>query len=448
MATKIKRQLSSMQVIALGFFLIIFIGSLILSLPISSRTKEFTPFVNALFTATSATCVTGLIAYDTYTHWSLFGQVVIITLIQIGGIGFMSIAISFSILRGKKIGLKDRNLMQEAIAAPQLGGIVKLTRLVILGTFFFELCGAVVLAFRFCPEMGLVEGIYNAVFHSISSFCNAGFDLMGKYGPYSSLTRYKGDILINVVVMLLIILGGIGFFVWQDIYRNKFHIHKYKLHTKIVIGTTLSLILIPTLIIFFIEFSGGAFSTFTLKEAIFSSFFQVISPRTAGYNTVDLTLLHDASIFIIIVLMLIGGSSGSTAGGIKTTTFAILMLSVLSVYRKKESIQCFKRRIDNDVLKKACAILMTYLALAMFAICSISLIETLPLKAIVFDVFSAINTVGLTLGITPELSDLSKIILMFLMYFGRVGCLTMILAFSDSHESVPAQFPLEKVTIG
>lgn len=448
MKKKIKRGLTPTQVIALGFLVIILIGTLLLSLPLSSRTKEFTPFVNALFTATSATCVTGLIAYDTYTHWSLFGQLVIITLIQIGGIGFMSVALSFAIIRKKKIGLKDRNLMQEAIAAPQLGGIVKLTKLVILGTFIIEFIGSIFFAFRFCPEMGIVEGIYNAVFHSISSFCNAGFDLMGKYGEYTSLTRYKGDILVNLVAMSLIIIGGIGFFVWKDIYHKKLKFRKYTLHTKIVLVTTICLIIIPTILVFLIEVNGGIFETFTLKESILASFFQVVSPRTAGYNTVDLSQLQDASIIIIIILMLIGGSSGSTAGGIKTTTFAVLLLSVIAVFRKRDSVRCFKRRIEGDVLKRASAILIMYLSLSMIAICAISIIDAAPLKAIAFDVFSAINTVGLTLGLTPELSYASKVILVFLMYFGRVGCLTLILVFADSHELVPSQFPLEKITVG
>jgi trk system potassium uptake protein TrkH len=443
-----KKQLSYTQIIALGFFLIIFLGAIILSLPISSRTGEFTPFVDSLFTATSATCVTGLVVYDTYTHWSVFGQVIILTLIQIGGIGFMTVALLVAMITRRKIGLKERTLMQEAVAAPQLAGMVKLTRFIILGTLMFEGIGAVLLAFKFCPEMGLFAGIYNAVFHSISAFCNAGFDLMGKYEQYSSLTRYSSDILVNLVVMSLIVVGGLGFFVWEDILQNKSHFHKYRLHTKLVLVTTALLISIPALLIYVMETNGGSFTDKTTLDAVLSSIFQVITPRTAGFNTVNINIMKESSILLIMVLMFIGGSSGSTAGGIKTTTFAVLLMSVKSTFKRKSSLNCFNRRLEDDILGRACTILVTYLSLCVVAIIAISFVDNTPLKETAFEVISAIATVGMTLGITSGLSDFSEVILSALMYFGRVGCLTMVFALSQTHEVVPTQYPLEKISIG
>jgi trk system potassium uptake protein TrkH len=444
-----KKHLSYTQIIALGFFLIIFLGATILSLPISSRTGEFTPFVDSLFTATSATCVTGLVAYDTYTHWSVFGQVIIITLIQIGGVGFMTVALTISLIARRKIGLKERNLMQEAVAAPQLAGMVKLTKFILLGTFMFEGVGAVLLAFKFCPEMGFIQGVYNAVFHSISAFCNAGFDLMGKYEQFSSLTRYSSDILVNTVIMSLIVIGGLGFFVWEDILENKINFKKYRLHTKIVLITTALLIIIPAVIIYIMETNNGAsFSEKTTLDAVLSSLFQVITPRTAGFNTANLNVMTDASVLIMMILMFIGGSSGSTAGGIKTTTFAVLLMSIRATYKKENALNCFKRRLEDDILKRACTILMSYISLCAIATIIISYIDSMPLKETAFDVVSAIATVGMTLGITPDLGPISKLILAALMYFGRVGCLTMVFALSQTHESVPTQYPLEKISIG
>lgn len=445
---EMKKHLSYTQIIALGFFIIIFLGAMLLSLPISSRTGQFTPFIDSLFTATSATCVTGLVVFDTYTHWSVFGQIIILILIQIGGIGFMTIALSIALITKRRIGLKERNLMQEAVAAPQLAGMVRLTKFILIGTFIFEGIGAALLAFKFCPEMGLVTGLYNAVFHSISAFCNAGFDLMGRYEQYSSLTRYSADILVNTVIMLLIVIGGLGFFVWEDILENRNKYHKYRLHTKIVLVTTALLIVIPALLIYIMESQQGSFADKTTLDAILCSLFQVITPRTAGFNTVNISVMTDSSILLIMTLMFIGGSSGSTAGGIKTTTFAVLLMSVNATFKKKSSLNCFKRRLEEDILGRACTILITYLSLCVGAAIVICFVDKLPLKETAFEVFSAIGTVGMSLGITTKLSDFSQVIISALMYFGRVGCLTMVFALSQTKEAVPTMYPLEKISIG
>jgi trk system potassium uptake protein TrkH len=361
----------------------------------------------------------------------------------------MTVALTISLIARRKIGLKERNLMQEAVAAPQLAGMVKLTKFILLGTFMFEGVGAVLLAFKFCPEMGFIQGVYNAVFHSISAFCNAGFDLMGKYEQFSSLTRYSSDILVNTVIMSLIVIGGLGFFVWEDILENKINFKKYRLHTKIVLITTALLIIIPAVIIYIMETNNGAsFSEKTTLDAVLSSLFQVITPRTAGFNTANLNVMTDASVLIMMILMFIGGSSGSTAGGIKTTTFAVLLMSIRATYKKENALNCFKRRLEDDILKRACTILMSYISLCAIATIIISYIDSMPLKETAFDVVSAIATVGMTLGITPDLGPISKLILAALMYFGRVGCLTMVFALSQTHESVPTQYPLEKISIG
>lgn len=443
-----KIKLSYTQIIALGFLAIILLGTVLLCLPISTRSGTITPVHDAFFTATSATCVTGLIAFDTFTHWSLFGQVVIITLIQIGGLGFMTVAILISMFLGRKIGLKERSLMQEAVNTSQIGGIVKMTRHIIFGTFILEGLGAIILAFRFCPEMGFAEGVYNAIFHSISAFCNAGFDLMGKYEPFSSLTRYSGDWLVNMVIMSLIVIGGIGFFVWEDIINKKFHFRAYRLHTKIVLLTTALLIIIPALLIFLMETNGGSLEGKGLSESILTSLFQTITPRTAGFNTAIVPSLRDSTMLLMMILMVIGGSPGSTAGGIKTTTFAVLMISIFSTFRHSTHINAFHRRLEDGVLKRCCAILMIYIALITSAIMAICFLDNTPLKDTAFEVCSAIGTVGISTGITPQLGMLSQLILSGLMYFGRVGCLTMIFAFADVKGNSPIQLPLEKISIG
>ncbi|WP_432353675.1 TrkH family potassium uptake protein [Anaerotruncus rubiinfantis] len=446
--SKILGGLTPAKVILGGFLLLILSGTLLLMLPFATRSGESVPFLDALFTATSATCVTGLVLHDTYTFWSEFGQLVILLLIQTGGMGVVTVAVAVAMFTGKKIGLRQRLVMQESISAPQMGGIVRLTSFILKATFLFEGIGAFFLALRFCPEFGLLRGLWFAVFHSISAFCNAGFDLMGIREPFSSLTRYVSDPLVNLPVMLLIVTGGIGFFVWDDLRHNKLNIHHYRLQTKLVLSGTGLLILLPAAFFFFYEFQQPGWSGMSIGERLLASLFQSVTPRTAGFNTVDLTQLQSPGILLIISLMVIGGSPGSTAGGIKTTTFAMLILCVGSTFRKKDCIQCFSRRIPPEALRNAVTILMLYLTLFLCGGNLISCVEGLPLSAALFEAASAIGTVGLSLGITGELGVVSRITLITLMYFGRVGGLTMLYALADGHLRPPAQLPLEKVTVG
>lgn len=441
-------RLSTTKIIAFGYFCVIMGGTLLLLLPFASKSGEVTSFTDALFTATSATCVTGLVVYDTFTHWSLFGQLVVLTLIQIGGLGFMTLALSVSTLTKRKIGLKERYIMQESIAAPSVGGIVRIVKFTVTASLLIEAMGAALLSTRFIPLFGIGRGLYYSIFHSISAFCNAGFDLMGTLEPYSSLTRFVGDPVINITVMLLIVLGGFGFIAWDDIWHNRLHFRKYKLQTKIVLVTTLLLIFGGTAGLLLFEYNGEALAGQSLPVKILNSFFQSISPRTAGFNTINLAVLKDSSVVFIMMLMLIGGSPGSTAGGIKTTTFAILLLGTSSVLRRNSTMQAFNRRIDDKVLKNAITIFTVYIGLVFSSSMFISLYDNITFLAASFEASSAIATVGLTLGVTQGLSTPSHLVLIFLMYFGRVGCLTLLYAFIDKATIPPGQLPLENVAVG
>lgn len=440
---RIKKHLSSAQIIILGFAAVIFTGSLLLMLPISTRDGQGAIFSDALFTATSAVCVTGLVVQDTATYWSVFGQAVIIILIQIGGMGVVTMAVAVTIFSGRKISLKQRSTMQEAISAHKVGGIVRLTGFILKMTFLFELIGAVVMSPVFCREFGLTRGIWYGIFHSISAFCNAGFDLMGCKTPFSSLTSYSGHPVINITIMSLIVIGGIGFITWDDIKVNKYHIKKYRMQSKVVLVTTSLLIFIPALYFFFFEFLNVP-----VGERILNSLFQAITPRTAGFNTVDLALLSETGLAIIIILMLVGGSPGSTAGGMKTTTFAVLISTSVSVFSRREHTQFFGRRIMEDTVRNAATILTMYLTLFLTGGFIISRVEGLPLMACLFETASAVGTVGLTLGITTQLGLVSQIILIILMYFGRVGGLTLVFAALSRRKGNTARLPQEKMTVG
>jgi trk system potassium uptake protein TrkH len=442
------KKLTTTKTIVLGYAGIILIGALLLMLPFATRAGEVpTTFLNALFTATSATCVTGLIVFDTFTHWTLFGQIVILLLIQIGGVGFMTVAISLVSLTKKKIGVNQRVLMQETVAAPNIGGIVRITRFIIRGSLVFEALGAILLAFYFCPRLGLGEGIYFSIFHSISAFCNAGFDLMGKYQPFSSLTLVADNGYVLGVIMFLIVIGGLGFLVWGDILKCRFRFRQYRLHTKIVLTVSGLLLLIGAAAIFAFEQKGDSFAQKTMGEKILIALFQSVTPRTAGFNTVDLHTLTQSSRLLMIVLMLIGGSPGSTAGGLKTTTFAIVLLSIFSTFRRKKSIECFGRRVDDETLRTASCVMMMYIMLSVGATLIIAYAEGITAQFAMFEVSSAIGTVGLSFGLTPEFGALSKIILICLMFFGRAGSLTILLAFGSGHYNAPSKLPLEKVQI-
>ena len=437
-----KIRLTTSQSIILGFFSMILLGTFLLMLPFSSRTGVVTPFSDALFTATSAVCVTGLVVYDTAAYWSAFGQTVIIILIQIGGMGVITVAASFALISGRRISLMQRSTMQEAISAPKVGGIVRLTSFIIRISLLIELLGAAAMAPVFCRDFG-PKGLWMALFHSISAFCNAGFDLMGTSAPFSSLTGYTAEPVINVIVMLLIVIGGIGFLTWDDIRAHKLHVHQYRMQSKVILCTTAILLLFPALYFFFFEFSSLA-----PGERVLASLFQSVTTRTAGFNTADLTALSEPGRYIMIALMLIGGSPGSTAGGMKTTTIAVLFASAISTFFRKEYAHFFGRRIDDGVIKNAATILLMYLSLFFFGGLAISIIEGAPMLNCLFETASAVGTVGLTLGLTSHLGLVSRGILIVLMFFGRVGGLTLIFAALSGTAKNVSKYPQEKITVG
>ncbi len=439
----LKRKLSSFQIILLGFAGVILLGALILTLPISSKSHEWTSFIDALFTSTSAVCVTGLVVFDTATHWTIFGQIIILLLIQIGGMGVVTIAVSLAVASGKKIGLFSRETMKNAISAPNVSGIVRLTGFIIKGIFLIEIIGALIMLPVFFKDYG-AEGIWMAVFHSVSAFCNAGFDIMGtKSGEFTSLTHYSAQPVINITIMLLIIIGGIGFLVWEDICKHKWRIREYRTQSKLVLIVTAALIVLSAVYFFFFECGD-----LPVTERILASLFQSVTPRTAGFNTINLTAISDTGLYLMIILMLIGGSPGSTAGGMKTTTIAVLFSSAFSVFRKKDNAEVMKRRIDDETVKTASAVFLMYITLFLVGGMAISTIENLPITSCLYETASAVGTVGLTLGITPTLGSASKMILIMSMFFGRVGGLTLIYAAFGANKKQVAKLPADTIAVG
>ena len=437
-----KRKLSSSQIILFGFAGVILIGTLLLMLPFATNCGQSASVWDAIFTSASAVCVTGLIVQDTAVYWSGFGQAVILLLIQIGGMGVITVAAAITMASGKKISLMQRSTMQDAISAHQVGGIVRFTGFILKGIFLFELLGSLVLMTVFVPEYG-GKGIWLAVFHSISAFCNAGFDLMGTKSPYSSLTSYADHPVVNITIMLLIVIGGIGFLTWQDIRQNGIHIKRYRMQSKVILATTGILLIVPAVYFFFFEFSAEP-----MGRRILLSAFQSVTPRTAGFNTADLTKLSETGQTLTICLMLIGGSPGSTAGGMKTTTAAVLVACAVAVFRRRENGRFFGRRIADDTVKNAITVFLMYISLFLLGGMIISRVEELPILTCLFETASAIGTVGLTLGITPGLHLISKLILISLMFLGRIGGLTLIFATLSANKNTLSKLPLEKITVG
>ena len=438
-----RKHITSFQVISVGFFLTILTGALLLTLPFATQDGQGATFADGLFTATSATCVTGLVVQDTATYWSLFGQCVILALIQIGGMGIVTVALSLAVVSGKKIGLMQRSVMQTAISAPQVGGIVRMTTFILKSMFLIELIGALLLSTVFVRDMGFAKGIWYSIFHSISAFCNAGFDLFGVNEKFSSLTGYTTNPVVNLTIMALIVIGGIGFFTWRDIRVYGKHIHKYHMQSKVILFMTALLILIPAFYFFFFDLPG-----LSIPEKFWASFFQSVTARTAGFNTIDLNILTDTGLMIMIILMITGGAPGSTAGGIKNTTLAVLCSSAMSVFKDKDSAHFFGRRVSDGTIKDAATILLMYLTLFIGGAMMISSIDNLPMLTCLFETSSAIGTVGLTLGITTSLSMASKLILIMLMFFGRVGGLTLVFAAVSVQHNTGAKYPVEKITVG
>ncbi len=434
---------SSFQIIIFGFMAVILAGSLLLMLPFSTRNPGEADFFDALFTATSAVCVTGLVVQDTATYWSAFGQMVILFLIQVGGMGVVTIAVVVAMVSGRKIGLMQRSTLQEAIAAPHVGGIVKLAGFIVKTTLAIELLGAFLMIPVFCREFGIGKGVWYAVFHSVSAFCNAGFDLMGVKGKFSSLTFYAAHPVINIVIMLLIVIGGIGFLTWEDVQSKRMKLGKYRMQTKVVLTMTFLLIAFPTMYFYIFEFSG-----FRWEERFWYSIFQAVTPRTAGFNTANLADMSEPGQVLMIILMLVGGSPGSTAGGMKTTTVAVLAATMAAVFTRRENVNFFGRRVAMEAVRNAAAILLMYLALFLaggFAVC---ILEGLPMLTCLFETASAIGTVGLTLGITTELCLASRLILVTLMFCGRVGGLTLIFAATSLTNKNVSRYPQERITVG
>lgn len=440
------RQWSATRILTVGFACMIFVGGMLLSLPIASRNGVVLPFLNALFTSASATCVTGLTVYDTWTQFSGFGQVVILLLIQIGGLGFMTVAILFSLAVGRRIGLRERSLLAETVNSMQLGGVVRLVRRTLIGTAIFEGVGAALLAIRFIPLFGIGRGIWFAVFHSVSAFCNAGFDLMGVQKPSASLTYFFDDPLVVFTIAALIIVGGIGFVVWNDLIESRFRLKKLRLHTRAVLISTLVLILTGTLLFWLLE-RNGVFSGMSGGDRMLAAFFQSVTPRTAGFNTVDIASLSDGGKLITMLLMFIGAAPGGTGGGIKVTTLVVVAATVNSSLRNREDVSLWHFRLDAETLRRAFCGIATYAALTFGGILVLCA-QGEALADSVFECLSAIGTVGLSTGITESLPSLSRMVIILLMYAGRVGSLTVFLAVSRTNRGGKIRNPIGKIIVG
>lgn len=438
---------STTRLIASGFALIILMGALLLTLPVSNRSGQGN-FLNSLFTATSATCVTGLVVADTYQNWTTFGQVVILCLIQVGGLGFLTLGAFISVLLKKRIGLHQREQLHESVNTLEIAGVVRLVKKIVVGTLVIEFSGAVLLAFRFIPRFGMARGIYFSVFHAISAFCNGGFDLMGVNEEYSSLVAFEGDVVVNLVIVTLILVGGIGFIVWDDVIRNKWHFWKYLLHSKIVLATTLILTIVGTILFLFTE-NQASFAGMSPLEKLLGALFSSVTPRTAGFNTVDTAALSNAGKIITIVMMFIGGSPGSTAGGVKTTSIVVLLFYAGAMVLNREDINLFGRRLTEDVVKKANAVVIINFSLAIIAAVIIMILQPLlNFEDVIFEVLSAIGTVGMTTGVTRSMCAVSRIVLIVLMYCGRLGSLSFALIFAQKKTSASVRQPQEKIIVG
>ena len=436
------KMFSSFQIIITGFLAVILFGTLMLMLPFSSKDGSWTTLMDALFTSASAVCVTGLVVRDTALYWSAFGQAVILVLIQIGGLGIITVTAFIAMVSGRRISLLQRSMLQESLSAHQVGGLVKMTGFIFKVVFITEAAGAAVMLPTFCKEYG-AEGIWMSVFHSVSAFCNAGFDLMGTHsGEFGSLTYFAGRAGIVIPVMLLIVTGGIGFLTWHDMAENRFAFRKYKMQTKTILTVTVILIIVPAVLFFFNDFADAPFG-----KRLLLSLFQAVTPRTAGFNTTDIGEMTGAGRAVTVILMLIGGAPGSTAGGLKVTTIAVLAANAAAVIRRKKSPDLYGRRIEDQTAETASALLMMYLFLSFAAALAISMIETLPFEKCIFETASAIGTVGLSLGITAGLGTVSRLILIILMFLGRVGGLTLMYA-ALSVEANVSRYPVEKINVG
>lgn len=443
-----RKRMSHSQIIALGFLLLIAAGTALLLLPVSTADGQGAPFLTALFTATSAGCVTSLVVVDSGTFWSPFGQTVLLLLIQTGGLGTMTVATLFFRLVRHKVSMRERAVLAESINSAQIGRIVVLTRVIFTGTLLFELGGAVLLSMRFIPQFGLGQGLWFSLFHSVSAFCNAGFDLLGgHFGAYCSLTAYAGDALVSCTVMALITVGGLGFLVWDDLLRRRFRWKRLELHTKLVLTMSGALVFGGAALFFLLE-RNRMNASLPLGEQVLVSFFNAVTPRTAGFNTVDTAALSSGSKLLTMLLMFIGGSSGSTAGGIKTTTAFVILLYAVAGIRRHRSAYAYGRSIAPDALRSAVIVAVTNLLLMFFGVLLITGVQDMELSDALFECFSAIGTVGMSTGVTRALTSLSRCVVILLMFCGRVGSVSFALALLEKRASPPVTFPVEQITVG
>lgn len=443
-----KAKLSNVQIIALGFFFMILAGTGLLMLPWATAVPGGASFSDAIFTATSASCVTGLVLRDTGTYWSVFGQVVIIVLIQVGGLGFMTIATLFLMLLRRRLGLREREVVVDSISHYRLDGLVPFIRRIFLGTLLAEGTGAALLAIRFVPQFGWGRGIYYSVWHAVSAFCNAGFDLMGPHsGQFASFVDYAGDPLVVLTLCGLILVGGAGFLVWDDLLRCKWHWRRYRLQTKVVLFMNLALVGGGTVLFLLLE-RNNLGRGLPFGEQLLAALFDAVTPRTAGFNTTDTAALSSGSSLLTMVLMFIGGSPGSTAGGVKTTTVAVIFLHTIAGVRREQCPSVFGRSIGDDALKKATSVFFTNLTLALTGALVLCAVQVLPLRDALFETFSAIGTVGMTTGVTRSLTPLSQAVVIFLMYCGRVGSISFAVALMEKKAPPPVTLPRERITIG
>ncbi len=439
-----KKIVSDFQIIILAFACVILLGGILLMLPVSSAAGLWTPFSEALFTSTSAVCVTGLVVHDTMTYWSIFGKTVILLLIQTGGMGVVTLSAMVLSVTGHKLGLVQRTLIQDSIGSEHMGGLVRMVRFIVKIMLTVEGIGACILATVFIPLYGPLKGAAFSVFHSVSAFCNAGFDLMGEQGEYSSLTGFAANPVVTLTISLLIILGGIGFFTWKDFIDHGLKFRRYRMQTKAILVMTAALLLLPAIYLFMAEYGN-----LPLGERLLAAIFQAVTPRTAGFNTTDLTQMSGTGQAVTVILMLIGGAPGSTAGGMKVTTIFVILATCASVFGGEEECSGFGRSIDNKVISQAMALMTIYMTLFLVSGAVICSLEQQPLHICLFEAASAIGTVGLTLGITPTLGLISKIILIALMFLGRTGGLTIAWAlFKIQGPSVNRKYPKGNIAVG
>lgn len=441
-----EKKLNPAQILVLGFARLIIIGGILLNLPIASVDGESIGFIDSLFTSASAVCVTGLVVVNTATYWTLFGKIVILMLIQMGGLGFMTMATLVALLIGKRITLRQRLVIQEGLNQFSLEGVVKLTKYVIMSTLIIEAIGAIILSTRFVPIYGIKNGIWYSIFHSISAFCNAGFDITG-----NSIVPFAGDAVVNITLALLIIIGGLGYTVYIDLTRNK-EFKSNTLHTKFVLLSTAILLITGFVFILIIEYNNPkTLGNLPFIDKITASMFQAVVPRTAGFNSIDIGGLTKATSFLMIILMFIGGSPGSTAGGIKTTTFGVIILTMYSILKGKSDVDVFRKRIPYELIFRALAVLGISLFLVVFVTMILTLTESEnSFLDLLFETTSAFATVGLTRGVTSDLSSIGRLILIFTMFTGRLGPLTLGFALAKRQDKDKGNFryPEGKIMIG